>query len=270
LDTTTLRATAAVRPRAERISGCVVGVLSVGLALMAAICCSAAESQESMERDALSAFSAGLKLGPVFAQHTGTEERDSDYTVASDWRTGLSGGVFVYWPVTERFGLQQEVLFSQKGSRQEIGVEILELPTTLDVTYEMDYIEIPILMRFTWLDTRWADVYSLMGTALSLKINDRYVLEGVLDDGEQVVPISAEADMSEVDMFDYSFVYGLGCELEAWQRTLVFEYRFTTGWNQLMMPTYAYVPFGDEEILIENDPVPLKNQTHSLMFGICF
>jgi hypothetical protein len=48
------------------------------------------------------------------------------------------------------------------------------------------------------------------------------------------------------------------------------EYRFTIGWNALAMPTYAYVPFGDEEILIDNEPVELKNQDHMLLIGITF
>jgi len=48
------------------------------------------------------------------------------------------------------------------------------------------------------------------------------------------------------------------------------EYRFVIGWNGLMMPTYAYVPFGDEMILVENDPVQLKNQNHLVLVGISF
>jgi hypothetical protein len=217
-----------------------------------------------------SGFSVGLRGGVHFAQHTGTEERDADYEVASEWRTGLTAGVFIYWPVTPRFGLQQEIVYTQKGSSQEIGVEILEIPTTLDVTYELDYVEIPVLMRLTWLELDRSAFYSLMGTALSIKIDGRYVLEGEVSDGEQVVPISADADLSEVDMFDFSFVYGLGYEFRAGPGNLLIEYRFTMSWNTLSMPTYAYVPFGDEQVLVDNDPVPLKNQTHCVTLGIRF
>jgi len=219
---------------------------------------------------AMADFSLGVRVGLCIAQHTGSEERDSDYDVDSEWRTGSAAGLFVYWPITPRFGLQQELLYSQKGSHQTIGVEILEIPTVLDVTYEMDYIEIPVLMRFTWFSSGRTSFYSLMGTAFSLKISDRYVLEGELDDGQQVVPIHADSDMSEVDMFDYSFVYGLGYEFAFDAVHFLVEYRFTAGWNTLSMPTYAYIPFDDEEILIENEPVPLKNQSHSVSLGIRF
>jgi hypothetical protein len=134
----------------------------------------------------------------------------------------------------------------------------------------MDYVELPVLLRFTWLETDRGSFYSLSGTALSLKISDRYILKGEIDDGRQVVPIEANEDMSEVDMFDYSFVYGMGYEFAVGGHHGLIEYRFTIGWNTLQMPTHAYVPFVDEEILIENEPVPLKNQTHSLMVGARF
>ena len=225
---------------------------------------------EPLPAAGLSEFRLGIRAGLNFSQHTGTHERDAEYEVRSEWRDGLTAGFFLYWPVTRRFGLQQEVVYTQKGSRQTIGVEILEIPTELDVTYELDYVELPLLLRFTWLRMDGSALYSLTGTALSLKVRGRYALEGLIDDGDQTVPLRAAGDMSEVDMFDYSFVYGAGWEFEALGALLQLEYRFTVGWNSLSMPTYAYVPFDEEEILIDNEPVPLKNQTHCLTLGICF
>ncbi len=226
----------------------------------------------SPERDrGFADLSWGLRGGVNFAQHVGTEERESEYEVESGWREGVTAAVFVHWPVTDRFGLQQEIVYTQKGSSQRIGVEILEIPTTLDVTYEMDYIEIPTLTRFIWYRSEGLDIYTLGGMAMSIKISDHYELTGEVTDGVDTVPITASDDMSEVDMFDFSVVYGLGAEFLVAERTLLVEYRFSMSWNTLGMPTYAYVPFGDEEeILIENPYVPLKNQTHSLTMGIRF
>ena len=215
-------------------------------------------------------FEFGLKAGVCFAQHVGTEERDAEYTVSSTWRKGWAAGVFLAFPVTSRLSMQQEVLYVQKGSRQDIGVEILEIPTVMDVTYDMDYIEIPVLLRFTWLRREHHRFYSVAGTAMSLKVRDRYRLEGEVSDGEEVIPLSADSDMSEVDMFDFSFVYGFGWELPLLGQRCLAEYRFTMGWNTLAMPTYAYVPFGEEEIRVNNEPVPLKNQSHGIMLGIVF
>jgi hypothetical protein len=214
--------------------------------------------------------SFGFKTGISFAQHCGTEEREPDYEVTNFWRTGLAAAAFLYLPVTSRFGLQQEFAYIQKGSRQDIAVEILEIPAILDVTYDMDYIEIQTLFKFAWLEWRGSQVYSLSGTALCLKVHDRYTLTGEVSDETQTIPIYADDDMSEVDMFDFALVYGTGFEFSLLQQKFLVEYRFTMAWNTLAMPTYAYVPFGEEEILIDNEPVPLKNQNHLVLLGVRF
>ncbi len=218
----------------------------------------------------LAQFSFGFKAGISLSQHVGTMDRNAEYEVSSTWRRGFAAGGFLAFPITSRFSLQQEVLYVQKGSRQHIGVEILDIPTVLEVTYYMDYIEIPVFLKFAWMKWEHSEFYSFAGTAMSLKVHDRYRLSGEVRDGEEVLPLRADAGMSEVDMFDFSFTYGFGMEFPVSNRTALVEYRFTMGWNTLAMPTYSYVPFGDEEILIENEPVPLKNQSHAIMIGITF
>ncbi len=206
----------------------------------------------------------------MLSQHVGTEERDSEYDVSSSWRAGITAGVSLYWPVTDRFGLQQELAYSRRGSEQEIDVEILEVPTTLDVTYEMDYLDIPLLARLTLLRRGGSDLYSVAGTSMSVRVRGRYRLRGLLDDGVETISLTADADLSEVDMFDFAMVYGTGLDVPFQGLRLLFEYRFTMSWSTLYMPTYAYVPFEGEEMMVENDPVPLKNQGHSLMIGVRF
>jgi hypothetical protein len=219
---------------------------------------------------ALNEVTFGFKGGVSIAQHAGIEERSMEYRVTSGWRRGFAGSAFLCFPVTARFGLQTEVGYAQKGSRQDIGVDILEIPTVLNVTYDMDYLEVMNLLRFAWIKGDRCEIYSLAGTGFGLKLRDRYVLRGEVSDGDQVVPLWADADMSEVDLFDYSLVYGTGLDLPLWGRRVLVEYRFTLGWNTLAMPTYAYVPVGEESALIENEPVPLKNQDHLIMIGITF
>jgi hypothetical protein len=239
-------------------------------ALVLAILVLAPFSTGAAEDLGFPSISWGFKAGLSLSQNSGIMERDAEYGVSSEYRKGFAGGLFLYMPVTARFGLQQEVLYVQKGSRQDISIEILDIPTVLDVTYDMDYIEIPVLMRYTWIRRGGRTFYSFAGGALSLKVNDRYKLSGIIDDGVEQVPLYADSDMSEVEMFDYSFIAGIGYEHEVWSRHLLVEYRFTIGWNRLEMPTYGYVPFEDEDILIENEPVPLKNQAHLILFGLAF
>jgi hypothetical protein len=225
---------------------------------------------DALASPALADFSFGFKGGASLAQHQGIEERDMDYRVSSHWRQGWAASAFLQFPVTQRFGLQQEVGYVQKGSRQDIGVDVLEIPTVLHVAYDMDYVEVSTLFKFAWLQWQRAEIYSLVGTGFGLKVRDHYSLRGEVSDGEQVVPLRADSDMSEVDLFDYSLFYGTGVELPFLGRRVLLEYRFTLGWNMLSMPTYAYVPVGDEWVLVDNPPVPLKNQSHIIQVGIRF
>ncbi len=215
-------------------------------------------------------ISLGLKGGLALAQHQGVKIHDMEYTVGSSMRRGMAAGMFLTLPVTCRFALQQEFLYVQKGSSQEIGVEIFDIPTLLDVSYDMDYIEIPVLLKYHWLIERSVDVYSLAGFAFALKIHDHYRLSGTVDDGTEAIPLRADSDMSEVDLFDFVFTYGLGLEVPVDGLRLLLEYRFDLSLQTLPLPTFAYVPFGDEEVRVDNEPVPLRNQCHMLLLGIGF
>ena len=215
-------------------------------------------------------ISVGFKGGYALAQHQGTMPRDSEYEVASSVRHGLAAGVTLTLPVTRRLLLQQEVLYVQKGSRQQVGVDIFDIPTVLDVSYDMDYLEIPLLLRYQWRIDRGLDIYSLAGSGFALKVHDRYRLSGEVSDGVETIPLTADSDMSEVDLFDFLFTYGVGVELPAGGRRLLLEYRYDLSLQQLPLPTWAEVPFGDETVRVDNDPVPLRNQCHMLLVGIRF
>lgn len=238
---------------------------------MALLCLSMAGLGFAQDDDGgFTKLSFGIKGGLSLAQHQGTTPRDMEYTVSSTMRRGIVGGVFLVLPVTPRFGIQQEVIYVQKGSRQDIGVDVFDIPSVMHVTYDLDYIEIPLLLRYTWLIDRGVDIYTLGGFSFALKVHDRYQLSGDVDDGVESVPIRADSDMSEVDLFDFTFTYGVGLEFPVGNNRLLVEYRFDLSIEALPLPTYAYVPFGDEELLVDNDPVPLRNQAHLIMVGIRF
>ncbi len=225
----------------------------------------------------LARIEGGVKLGIGMTQHQGVEDPRLPYSVDSGWRRGLAASAFVRFPVTSRFSLQQEVGYFHKGSRQIIALEILEIPTALEVDYDFSYLEVPFLLRYVWLHSgppgRRADIYSMSGFSFGLKLDSRYRLNGVLIDEEsgELLQLSADAPMDEVDIFDFAFVYGTGIELRMPGGHFLLEYRFALSLERLDLPTYAYVPAWDgSEILIENDPVPLRNQAHAIMVGFCF
>lgn len=215
----------------------------------------------------LPAIHFGAKVGLAIAMHQGIEARDMEYEVSSATSPGVAAGLFMVLPVTRRFALQSEFLYVQKGSRQDIGVEILGTPTVLDVAYDLDYLEFPTLFRFNWVIDRAVDVYTLAGFTTAIKVKDRYRLDGLVDDGTATVPIFADADMSEVDRFDFVINSGIGMEVPVGLVNLVLEYRYDLSIEALPLPTYGDAEIGGQTVRVDNPPVALRNHAHLIFFG---
>jgi hypothetical protein len=81
----------------------------------------------------------GFKVGLNLAKFTG-----SDVTEAS-MRTAFVFGGFITYSFTELFAIQPELLYSMKGSKRKVFDE--QLSENVDVTYKLNYIEIPVLFR---------------------------------------------------------------------------------------------------------------------------
>lgn len=201
----------------------------------------------------------GLKAGYNLSQHYGTKAGAENYEVDTHFRHAAGGGVFMYSPITEAFGIQQELLYVMKGSREDIAIR--DQPIRVRVDYDMDYVEIPVLFKFQEHKFRKFTLYGFSGFALSILVKAHYSLVGTIEfnkgDEVTIMPISASNSMPDTDIFDYSFLYGGGIDFRIRDLDLFFEHRFTIGWNQLLLPTFE-----------NQDPVPLRNQSYLFMLGL--
>jgi hypothetical protein len=191
------------------------------------------------------------------ATQYGITDPDHPYTVDTSHRHGLAGGLLIYFPITESFGIQQEFLYVQKGSRQEIDMNPLPIKTFTD--YDINYFEIPVVFRYTFVRLGKFKIYGCSGFALSILMNGESRLK--MDTEFEGVPItiSQKEKIEGLDTFDYSFIYGSGVDFKLFGQDCFFEYRFTIGWNTLMMPTFE-----------GEDPAPLRNQDYTFTLGMYF
>jgi len=201
----------------------------------------------------------GFKAGFNIATQYGTMPPDLTYEVNSDARYGFAGGIFLFFPITEAFGVQQEFLYSSKGSRQQI-IMTTPFPLSTSTEYNIDYFELPILFRYNFINIGDVGIYGSSGFGLSMLLKGEYSVDGNIDMGGGPVPFTEMDDTDGLDKFDYSFIYGLGVKFELFDQNCFFDYRQTIGWNTLMMPTGAG----------GGDPAPLRNQTYSFSLGIYF
>ncbi len=213
----------------------------------------------------------GVKTGFNLSQHYGTKGDEGDFEVKTGMRPGFIGGAWLDLNLLPHFSLGYELLYSMKGSREQITIRRVEIdgvmedlvqPAVMDVLYYLDYVELPVLLKIKVVERNTWSLAAITGTAMALKVKGKHRLDGVIyfPDGDDVteIPLTEESSLENVNMFDYSFVYGGNIEFKT-KLPLILEYRFTLGWDYLNLPTFQLF-----------DPVSLRNQTHSLLLGTRF
>jgi hypothetical protein len=198
----------------------------------------------------------GVKGGYSLATQYGIDVPDIPYTVDSKYRHAFAGGIIAYFPITKSFGLQQELLYVMKGSRQDITIDSPPTSTFTHTEYDLNYMEIPIVFRYTFVKLGNFKIYGSTGFALSIMLNGKSRLDGIVDLSGNKVPFTYSTKLEGVDTFDYGFIYGAGTEFNLLHKNAFLEYRFNIGWNTLNLPTFA-----------GQDPAPLRNQDYIFALG---
>lgn len=225
--------------------------LSISLFLLTLVCSAFLSVQ------AQTGIRFGLKAGYSLGMQYGILPKDNPYDVDSDSRHGFTGGILLYFPITDAFGVQQEFLYTNKGSTQHVSIDEPYFSTSSE--YKLNYFEMPILFRYTFIRIGDFDIFGSTGFGLSMLLGGEYTTDGVIEIDVFEVPFEESGNTEGLDTFDYSFLYGLGVNFNLLKRRWFFDYRQTIGWNTLMMPT-----FGAEE------PAPLRNQAYTFTLGMIF
>jgi hypothetical protein len=200
----------------------------------------------------------GLKAGYSLATQYGITPADNTFMVDTHSRNGFAGGVFAYFPITESVGIQQELLYAMKGSRQNVTITT---PVNINTVseYDLNYFEMPIVIKYKFVNIKNFGIYGSTGIALSLLMNGEYRITSTINMGGPPTIIEESGDMKGLDTFDYSFVYGAGTDFKLLNKDFFIEYRMTVGWNTLAMPNASGA-----------DPVPLRNQDYIFAVGMYF
>jgi hypothetical protein len=200
----------------------------------------------------------GLKAGYSSATQYGITPADNTIMVDTHIRNGFAGGIFLYFPITESVGIQQELLYAMKGSRQNVTITTpININTALK--YDLNYFEMPMIIKYKFVKIKNFGIYGSTGIALSLLLNGEYHITSTINMGAPPTVVEESGNMKGLDTWDYSFVYGAGTDFKLLNKDFFFELRMTVGWNTLEMPNTK-----------EADPVPLRNQDYIFAVGMYF
>jgi hypothetical protein len=180
----------------------------------------------------------GVKGGVAFADIPKYAELIEDDEGNADMRIGAAIGGHIAITLGGFVGLQTDVLYTQKGFKAEA-------PSGIDETLEvrLDYIDVPVMLRLGPTGSRGFQF--LVGPSFNFNTNAKVVLEGVIDDEEDI--------KDEVEDFEMGLVIGAGY----YGSLITVEGR----WQEGLTDTSDFRDIGDETY---------KNRTFLVLLGVRF
>jgi hypothetical protein len=164
--------------------------------------------------------SFGAKAGLLTSNVTGTPEGWED---AKSYRTTFAGGVVLNYAFNEAFSLEPELLYFSKG----FVANLYEGFVNVDVTARFDYVELPVLAKYTFLPGRKFRPCVFAGPSFIYSIASELELSAGI--------FSGSADVSSLThTTDFGAILGAGFGCEAGDGTLTFEVRYQRGFTNVV------------------------------------
>lgn len=149
-------------------------------------------------------------------------------------RTGFVGGAYATFDLSPMFGLQPELLFVRKGAKLFStnvtigGTTFGKVGSTLDV----DYLEIPVLLRISAPNPGPVDLRLLAGPVASFKVDEKISTTGL---------IGYSLPTDQVEATDFGLAVGGAAAIRNGGLKVVAEGRYTFG-----MSNISKLPFGGD------------------------
>ena len=167
------------------------------------------------------AQSVGVKAGVNIASWAGDDIFDEDVFSSI---TGLQFGAVAVLPVSDKFAIQPELLFLQKGFENEIDF----LSEKIITTTTLNYLEIPILARIT-LTEGPTQIFVNAGPSIGLGLGGTIKSEaGGVEEEEDF-----DFDENDTNSFDLGLAVGAGVQFEVGPGNLFIDVRYLLGLSGL-------------------------------------
>lgn len=152
-------------------------------------------------------FQIGVRGGLNFATVTG-DDFDSP-----DSRTSFYAGLIAEAPLSDRVSLQPEVFYSGQG------FDITDEPNEIDAQFQLDYIQVPVLLKLYLID----GLNIQAGPQFGFKINEEIDFEPAEDSGD--------FDTDAINDFDLQLSAGAEYKLG---KSFFVQARYTYGLSEII------------------------------------
>lgn len=194
----------------------------------------------------------GAKIGLNIANLNGSDDK------GLETKNGFVIGYFIALQIGPNLAVQPELLYTQKGSQGNVG--------NLNTKFSMNYIEVPVLLRYMFSTSGDSKLFLVFGPALALNVKG----EVVLSSGGKFLSI----DMANQKSVDFGLVMGGGVSIESGHTRILLEARYTVGLSNAFSDV---PPFDSNDALSmfefpmawgDGRALDLKTGTMTFMIGV--
>lgn len=208
----------------------------LGAALLVAFVATPAAAQAGWDRDR----ELGIKLGLNFSTLDGEGFDDAETRMA------FTGGGFVRLGITDMLSIQPELMYSPKGVEEEVDVNGMTFTTAI----ELDYIEVPVLVRADVASGAMLAPYIYGGPAFAFEASCSITAEV---DGDDFDEDCDEGEGLDRKSFDVGAMVGGGLSFPAGPGSILIEGRYNFG----------LINIADSD----NEDIDVKNRAGSVLAG---
>jgi hypothetical protein len=136
-------------------------------------------SSSSFAQGIKAGFKIGVNNANLFGEDVSTFEEDLGVDLKSKW--GLSAGGFVQFSIGKVIAIQPELLYTMKGASVKEEV----LGETLKVSFNLTYLEVPVLVKFMIPTPGGVKPSLFVGPAVAIKLSANMKMEYAGDTDEE-------------------------------------------------------------------------------------
>jgi outer membrane protein W len=199
-------------------------------------------------------MSYGAKVGMTLFNITQTP---AEWEQEQLFKAGFTGGVFMNYALNENFSIQPELLYTQKGVKGSL--DLWEEIIVVDLKASFDYIELPLLAKYTFVPEKKFRPFVYGGPAFAYTLGSELTLSAF--------GFSADVDFSDLThVTDFLFIAGAGFDYPLGRGALLFDVRFQYGFTNVILSGDFEVD-GSTQTIDEDD---FKNYGFAFMVGYGF
>ena len=222
---------------------------------------------------AVSLFSAGLAhADPRLTGGARVAITASDVSGEQEYdpRFGAGAGVYLQGRAWKSIDLRVEAIYAQKGARLAFGESQVE--------WQMDYLEVPMLVVFNLMPKSRTSVELFAGAAYGFGINRQievgddvgYNLDDYIGNNIDINPTTT-LSMESVEKSDIGFALGMGLSVPTGPVNFLVDVRYVTGLTDpVVSGTYTIQSGEGAQATYETAPVDFANRCFSFSVGFAF